>query len=59
MMNGFQRSLVLEAQDNDDKLSAWEIDFISSLAEKDERFPEMDLSEKQNKVLNRIGQKFA
>lgn len=58
-MNGFERSLVLEAQDNEAKLSKWEVDFINSLAEQDEKFPDRDLTEEQNDVLNLICQKFA
>lgn len=53
-MNGFQKKIVLKALDNQDVLSEWEVDFIDSLAERDESKP---LSEKQNEILNRIQQK--
>ncbi len=55
-MNGYQRKRVLEAMDNDDKLTEWEVDFINSLADQDEITPTRDLSEKQNRILNRISQ---
>jgi len=53
-MNGFQKKAILRALDNQDKLTDWEVDFINSLAELDDDQP---LTEKQNKVLNRIAQK--
>lgn len=56
-MNGYQRKRVLEAMDNDNKLTEWEVDFINSLADQDEITPARDLSEKQNDVLNRITQR--
>lgn len=53
-MTGFQRKIVLRALDSDDKLSEWEVEFIDSLADKDDNY---ELSDKQNHVLNRIQQK--
>ncbi len=53
-MNGFQKKIVLRALDNLDELSEWEGEFISSLADRDEDYV---VSEKQNKILNRIQQK--
>ena len=58
-MNGYQRKRILEALDNEDKLTDWEWDFINSLANKEEERSDYDLSDKQNEVLNRISQKFA
>lgn len=55
-MNGYQRKRVLEAMDNEDKLSEWEYDFINSLAGNDESNPDKPLTEKQNHILNRISQ---
>lgn len=53
-MNRVQISFISSAQDNEDLLTEWEVDFISSLAGKDEDY---ELSDKQNSILNRITQK--
>ena len=53
-MNRVQWKFVEDALDQDEKLSAWECDFISDLADRGEDY---ELSEKQNAVLNRISQK--
>jgi hypothetical protein len=53
-MNGFQKKTVLKALDNQDLLSEWEVDFVNSLADRDES---KALSEKQNEILNRIQHK--
>lgn len=53
-MNGFQKSVVISALDQDDKLSDWDTDFINDMAERPDDF---ELSEKQNHQLNRIAQK--
>ncbi len=53
-MNKVQRRFVLDAMDQEDKLTSWEWDFINGLADRDETFPDKDLSEKQNAILNRI-----
>lgn len=50
-MNRVQKKFVLDAMDQEDKLTDWECDFISSLADLPE---DQDLSDKQNKILNRI-----
>jgi len=53
-MNGFQEKMLDRIVDNDDKLSAWEQDFVESL----QALPaSVELSEKQNSVLTRINQK--
>lgn len=52
-MNGFQKKIVLKALDNEDLLTEWELEFVNSLAEREER----DLSGKQNEILNRISGK--
>lgn len=52
-MNGFQKKIVLKALDNDDLLTEWELEFVNSLAEREEK----DLSDKQNEILNRISGK--
>jgi len=54
MMNTFQEKTIERALKNDDKLSSWECDFIESLDEKGEGY---ELSDKQNSILNRIGEK--
>ena len=54
-MNSYQKKRILEALDNEYKLTEWEWDFINSLADKDE--DEYELSSKQNSILNRISQK--
>ena len=53
-MNGFQIKQIKRAMDAPEKLTDWEYDFVNSLAELDESKP---LSEKQNKILNRIAEK--
>lgn len=56
-MNKVQRKFVLDALDQEHKLSEREHQFINDLAERDERNPDMVLSEKQNEILNRIQRK--
>lgn len=53
-MNGFQQSIVDSAMDQSEKLTAWECDFIGDMADKPDDY---ELSEKQNKIINRIAQK--
>lgn len=53
-MNKVQKRFVLEALDNEYKLSEWESQFVNDLAEKPDDY---ELSEKQNAVLNRIQNK--
>lgn len=54
-MNKFQIKLIKDALEDPSELSTFEYDFINSLAEKDDDF---ELSEKQNHILNRIGEKY-
>ena len=56
-MNRIQKQFVLDAMEQDYKLSEWEFEFINDLATRDEKFPKMVLSDKQNEILNRISQK--
>ena len=56
-MNGVQRKFVLDALDQEHKLTEWESKFINDIADRDERFPDGELSEKQNEILNRIQRK--
>lgn len=56
-MNRVQRKFILDALDQEDKLTEWEHQFINDLAERDERNPDMVLSDKQNEILNRIQRK--
>lgn len=56
-MNRVQRQFVLDALDQEHKLTEWESQFINDLAERDERNPDSVLSDKQNEVLNRIQRK--
>jgi hypothetical protein len=53
-MNGYQVKRIAEALDNERFLTAWEWDFINSLADLDE---DKELTHKQNEILNRISQK--
>jgi len=53
-MNGLQRKIIIKALDADDRLSEWESEFISHLADQSDDY---ELSEKQNHVLNRIWEK--
>lgn len=53
-MNRVQIRFIKDALDQPEKLSDWENQFISDLAEKPESY---ELSEKQNAVLNRIQRK--
>lgn len=54
MPNRIQRKFIIDALDNQELLTEWEIDFINSIADKKDH---EELTEKQNAVLNRISQK--
>lgn len=56
-MNRVQRRFVLDALDQEHKLTEWESHFINDLAERDEQDPDRQLSDRQNEVLNRIQRK--
>ena len=56
-MNRVQRKFVIDALDQEHKLSEWESQFINDLAERDEKQPDLKLSDKQNAILNRIQRK--
>lgn len=56
-MNRVQRRFVVDALDQEYKLTEWESQFINDLAERDERNPDYSLSERQNEILNRIQRK--
>ena len=56
-MNGVQRKFVLDALDQEHKLTEWEHQFVNDLADRDERSPDKPLSDKQNEILNRIQRK--
>ena len=53
-MNGFQKSVVLDALTHEHVLTGWELDFINDMAELPDDY---ELSEKQNAIVNRISQK--
>lgn len=53
-MNTYQTKRVLAALDCEDKLTAWEWDFINNLAD---HFDDRDLTDRQNEILNRIAEK--
>ncbi len=53
-MNRYQKQVIKDALDYPEKLSDWEVDFINSLADRDDDY---ELSEKQNTIINRIGPK--
>lgn len=50
-MNPFQINTILKAQDNEEQLTEWEQGFIDNLAGLEE---DVELTEKQNEILNRI-----
>ena len=54
-MNTFQRKIILAALEDPEPLSEWEYDFINNMAEKPDEY---DVSEKQNKIINRISQEY-
>lgn len=54
-MNRVQKNFINDAIDDPEPLTEWEYDFIQSLAGKDDDY---ELSEAQNRVLNRISQKY-
>lgn len=54
MPNRFQKKLISDALDYEHKLNEWEQGFIKDLADKNDDY---ELSPRQNKQLNRIGQK--
>tara|TARA_R100000656_G_scaffold53800_2_gene42491 strand:+ start:724 stop:891 length:168 start_codon:yes stop_codon:yes gene_type:complete len=53
-MNRVQIRFIKDALDQPEKLSKWENQFISDIAEKPESY---ELTEKQNAILNRIQRK--
>ena len=53
-MNRVQRRFIMDALDQEYKLTEWESQFINDLAERDEKYPDKELTEKQNSILNRI-----
>jgi hypothetical protein len=55
-MNRFQIKVITDAMDQPENLTDWECDFIDDLAEKGEDY---ELSDKQNAIINRIGQKLS
>jgi len=54
-MNGFQRKIISDALEDPDRLTEWEYDFVNNLADKDDF---IDLTDKQNAIVNRISQKY-
>lgn len=54
-MNGFQRKIILAALEDPAPLSDSDFDFINSMADKEDDY---EVSEKQNKWLNDISQKY-
>ena len=56
-MNKVQRKFVIDALDQEHKLTEWESQFINDLAERDEHAPDYTLSDRQNEILNRIQRK--
>lgn len=56
-MNRVQRKFVMDALGQEEILTEWECQFINDLAERDERNPDIVLSDKQNEILNRIQRK--
>ena len=53
-MNRVQKRFILDALDQEYKLTEWEGGFINDLAEKEDDY---ELSDKQNEILNRIQRK--
>ena len=53
-MNKVQRKFIIDALEYSDHLSEWENEFINNLSERKDDY---ELTEKQNKVLNRIADK--
>lgn len=56
-MNKVQRKFIIDALDQEHKLTEWECQFVNDLAERDEKQPDRELSDKQNEILNRIQRK--
>jgi hypothetical protein len=56
-MNKVQRKFIIDAIDQEHMLTDWESQFVNDLAERDEKNPDMVLSDKQNEILNRIQRK--
>jgi len=62
-VNRIQTKFVEDALAEPDKLSEWELNFVTDLAEREmntqtSAAEEYELSDKQNAVLNRISQKY-
>jgi len=56
-MNRVQQKFVIDALDQEHKLTEWESQFVNDLAERDEQNPDYKLSDRQNEILNRIQRK--
>lgn len=56
-MNKVQRKFVMDALEQESELSEWESEFINDLADRDEKYPDAVLTDRQNEVLNRIQRK--
>ncbi|HXU78607.1 MAG TPA: hypothetical protein VN794_18670 [Methylomirabilota bacterium] len=54
-MNKFQRKIIVDALEDPAPLTDWEFDFVNDLAGKADEYT---LTEKQNKIVNRIGEKY-
>lgn len=54
-MNKFQQKIIKDAIDDPEPLSDWEHDFVQSIADRDDDY---ELTAKQSKIVNRIGQKY-
>jgi hypothetical protein len=55
-VNNYQRKRIVEAIEYEEHLNEWECEFINDLSNKDDNY---ELSENQNKTLNRISEKIA
>ncbi len=54
-MNRFQQKIINDAIEDPEPLTDWEYDFVNDLAE---NWGDQDLSPAQNKIINRISQKY-
>ena len=54
-MTKVQIHFIKQSLEDPEPLTDWECDFIANLADKDETYI---ISDKQNKILNRISQKY-
>jgi len=56
-MNTFQLNILERAAARYEKLSSWELDFVESLLERADFEEDLELTDKQNAIINKLASK--